>query len=287
MNKRNNNIVLILNGVLVFLIGFSKISTAQGSFMGNANLMVVGGSFSDGTHYVSTYVYGGLRYQEQRFNLSVNLPMVFAGNGSFTQVGGIYIPNRHNGENDTGGMWHNESNNQGSMMDDTNEIMSSSNVGIGDLYFYGSFKLLLQENALPEISLDGFIKFPTATSSLNISTGKYDFHLAAPLRKNFKRFLFYTQLGYLIVGKTEGTDVVNPITFSIGIGVYLGNGNHALFAGYDSYSTIVNGFASPKQFAIGYSYIVNPTLSYNIISSFGLNNSTSDFSISGGINFGI
>jgi hypothetical protein len=184
-------------------------------------------------------------------------------------------------------MWHDNSNDHGSMMDDTNGMMSSLNAGIGDLYLYGSYKLLLQENALPEVSLDGFIKFPTATNSLNIGTGKYDFNVAVSLRKTINRFLFYTQLGYLFVGKTEGTDVVNPLTFSIGIGVYLGKGNHALFAGYDSYSTLVNGFAAPKQFALGYNYIVSPTLSYSFISSFGLNNSTSDFSLSGGINFGI
>ena len=286
MNRRSNNIGLILGGALVFLIGFSKISIAQGSFMGNATLQVVGGNFSDGTHFVSTYVYGGIRYQEQRFNLNANIPIVFAGSGSFTQVGDIYIPNRHDGE-DTGGMWHDDPVDDGSMMDDTDGMMSSLNAGIGDLYLYGSYKLFLQENALPEFSLDSYIKFPTATSSLNIGTGKFDFSLAVSLRKTFDRFLFYTQLGYLFVGKTEGTDVVNPVTFSIGIGAYLGNRNHALFAGYDSYSTIVNGFASPKQFAIGYSYIVNPTLSYSFISSFGLNNSTSDFSLSGGINFGI
>lgn len=286
MNRRSNNVALILGGALVFLIGFSKMSVAQGGFWGNATLQVVGGNFSDGAHYVSTYVYGGIRYQEQRFNLNVNIPIVFAGNGSFTQVGGIYIPNRHNGE-DTGGMWHDDSGTHGSMMDNTHGMMSSLNAGIGDLYFYGSYKLFLQENALPEVSLDGFIKFPTATTSLNIGTDEYDFNVAVLLRKTFNRFLFYTQLGYLIIGKTEGTDVVNPVTFSIGIGVYLGNRNHALFAGYDSYSTIVNGFASPKQFAIGYSYIISPTLSYDVISSFGLNNSTSDFSLSGGINFGI
>ena len=286
MIKGSKNVAVILGGALAFLIVFSNASIAQGSFMGNATLQVVGGNFSDGTHYVSTYVYGGLGYQEQRFNLNANIPIVFAGNGSFTQVGGIYIPNRHDGEN-TGGMWHGNSNDHGSMMDDTNGMMSSLNAGIGDLYLYGSYKLFLQENALPEISLDSYTKFPTATSSLNIGTGKFDFNLAVSLRKTFGRILFYTQLGYLFVGKTEGTDVINPVTFSIGIGAYLGNGNHAILAGYDSYSTIVNGFAAPKQLAIGYSYIVSPTLSYSFISSFGLNSSTSDFALSGGINFGI
>lgn len=286
MGKQSNSKALIASGLVFFLISLSNVSIAQGSFIGNATLQVVGSNFSDGTHYVSTYVYGGLRYQEQRFNLNVNLPIVFASKGSFTQVGGIFIPNRHYGK-DTAGMWYDESNMYGSMMDDTNGMMSSLNAGIGDLYLYGSYKLLLQENVLPEISLDGFIKFPTATTSLNIGTGEYDFNVALSLRKTLNRFLFYTQLGYLIVGKTEGTDVTNPVTFSIGIGVYLGNGNHALFAGYDSYSTLVNGFVAPKQFALGYRYIVNQLLSYSFISSFGLNNSTSDFSLSGGINFGI
>jgi len=262
---------------------FSQASIAQTKFYGNATLQFVGGNISDGSHYVSTYVYGGLRYQGQRLNLNLNIPVVFNRKGSFTQIGGIYVPNGHkdNDENHEGMFNH------GSMMKNNTTMNSSLDIGIGDLYLYGDYKLILQKNMLPEISLDGFVKFPTASSDLKIGTGKYDFNVAVSLRKTFSKFLFYTQIGYLFLGKTETADVVDPITFSIGAGRLLGAGNHAIYIGYDSYSTIVKGFASPKQLAIGYSYHVNPKLSYSVITSFGLNDSTSGFSISGGVNFGI
>ncbi len=282
MKSEKINIISLLSGAFLYLVLFSQTGIAQSKFSGNASVQFLGGN-AGGGHYVSTYVYGGLRYQEERFNLSLNIPVVLNSDGSFTQVGGIFVPNGHNdGDEDHGGMFH-----DGSMMEDGTGMMSSLDVGLGDLYLYGSYKLVMQKDVLPEISLDGYVKFPTATPGMNIGTGKYDFNIAVSLRKTISRFLFYTQIGYLFLGKTDNAEVVDPVTFSIGAGVLLGSGNHGLFVGYDSYSTIVRGFASPKQIAIGYSYYVNPDLSYSFITSFGLNDSTSDFSLSGGINFGI
>ena len=93
------------------------------------------------------------------------------------------------------------------------------------------------------------------------------------------------QAGYLFLGNSNESNIENPITFSVGIGNNFGGSNHLLLIGYDSYSTVVTGFASPKQLSLGYTYLISTKLSYTMIGSVGLNNSTSDFTVSAGFNF--
>lgn len=269
--------------IIHIIIGSFSYSEAQDRLFINTSLSVVGGTLSDGSHKSSYYLYGGLKYQTQEYYLSLSLPLVLNSSGSFTQVGGMYIPNG-NGNNTGGGM--HSSSNSGSMMNGS-QGMSTANVGVGDMYIYGSYTVLKETNSLPGFSTDGFVKFPTASPSLNIGTGKFDFNLAVSVRKFMKYFLFYVQTGYLFLGDSSEANIENTITFSAGIGNNLGGGNHLLLIEYDSYSTIVTGFASPKQLSLGYTYLINPKLSYLMIGSVGLNNSTSDYTISAGFNFNL
>ncbi|BDQ04331.1 hypothetical protein [Ignavibacterium sp.] len=269
----------------IFLIGTLAFSStaAQDRFSVSTSLTAVGGTLSDGSHNMAYYLYGGIRYQAQDYYLSLSLPLVFNSSGSYTQLGGMYFPNGSGNGNNFGGGMHG-SGGQGSMMNGSLG-MSALNTGIGDMYLYGSYTFVKETNSLPAFSSDGFVKFPTASPSLNIGTGKYDFNLAVSARKFIGTFLFYVQTGYLFLGNSSEDSIENPITFSAGVGNNFGGGNHLLLIEYDSYSTIVPGFASPKQLSVGYTYLINSGLGYTMIGSVGLNNSTSDYTISAGFNF--
>jgi hypothetical protein len=272
---------------VTFLIAICAVTntTAQGRFSINTSLAAVGGNLSDSSYSMAYYLYGCLRYQAQDYYLSLSVPLVFNSSGSFTQLGGMFFPNGTGDGGNIGGGMHG-SGGQGSMMNG-GEGMSSLNAGIGDMYLYGSYTLIKETNTLPAFSTDGFIKFPTASPSLNIGTGNFDFSIAMSVRKYLGTFLFFMQGGYLFLGNSDESDIENPITFSVGIGNNFGGGNHLLLIGYDSYSTIVTGFASPKQLSLGYTYIISPKLGYTMIGSAGLNNSTSDYIISVGLNFNL
>lgn len=276
--------ISIFSAVIFFIaIGAVSNTIAQGRFSINTSLAAVGGNMSDSSHNIAYYLYGGLRYQAWDYYLSLSLPLVFNSSGSFTQLGGMYIPNGNG--NNTGGGIHG-SGGQGSMMNG-NEGMSSLNVGIGDMYLYGSYTLIKETYSLPAFSTDGFVKFPTASPSLNIGTGKFDFNLAVSVRKFIGTFLFFVQGGYLFLGNSSESNIENPITFSASIGNNFGSGKHLFLLEYDSYSTIVTGFASPKQLSLGYTYFIDPGLSFTTIGSAGLNSSTSDYIISAGFNFNL
>lgn len=286
MDTRKVNAPLIFYSILFLLIAFSENYYAQNNLSITTSIQMIGGNYADSVaHNRSYYLYGGIRYQAQDFSLSLTIPVVTTSGQAYTQIGGMYIPNNNN-NNGLGNQMHG-SVSSNSMMNGGSSSMSSYSYGIGDTYLNGSYNLYNGNEELPIITLDGYIKFPTATTSLNIGTGKLDYNVGIGIKKFINEFLIYGQLGYLILGKDAGSNLINPITLSFGAGKVFGSGKHSIMASYDYYSEIIAGVSSPKQLSLGYSYIINPTISYTVIGSLGLSNSTSDYSLSGGISFNI
>jgi len=260
-----------INLIKLFFIGITFISitsSAQSKWYANTSLQIVGSEFQDGSKHNSFFLYNGLRYQTQALSLSLSIPIVFGSGNTFTQLGNSYIPN--NGDDDhmggSGGM-------------------SSVSIGLGDTYLNGSLSFYKETDFFPNLSFDGYIKIPTATSFLGIGTGKFDSQIALGIRKFINNFSFFGQFGYLFLGDEEGAETIDPYTISAGIGYAFGYGEHSILLAYDSYTTIVQGAASPKQVALGYNYMIRKGLFFTSIISVGLNSATSDYTISGGLNF--
>jgi hypothetical protein len=266
---KNKKYIISLFVIVIFANGFLF---AQGKWYANTSLQMVGSSFQDGSSHNSFYLYNGLRYQTQGLSLSLNIPLVFGSNNTFTQVGSSFIPNNNNDFN-------NSEDHMGG------NGMNSLNVGLGDLYLNSSVQFLKESNSIPAFSLEGYVKFPTATESLGIGTGKFDAQLALGLRKFINHFSLFAQFGYLFLGEIEGAEIINPFTLSLGVGYAFGYGKHSILLAYDSYSTIIKGTASPQQIALGYNYLIRNGLYFTAIVSNGLNSSTSDYTVSGGLNF--
>jgi len=265
--KTNSLIKLLFIGITLIHVTAS----GQGKWYANTSLQMVGSDFYDGISHNSVYLYSGLRYQTQAHSLSLSIPVVFGSGNTFTQLGNSYIPN-------------NETNNDGDHMSGTNG-MSAVSVGLGDLYLNGSYSAITETKSIPNFSVDGYVKFPTATPSLNIGTGEFDSQIALGVRKFVNRFSFFGQFGYLFLGDVEGAETIDPFTISLGVGYAFGFGEHSILLAYDSYTTIVQGTASPQQIALGYNYMINYGLYFTAIVSRGLNSSTSDYTVSGGLNF--
>ncbi len=272
----------ILKSLIMSSILLTGIVSAQGKLYANSYLLVVGGDFQDGSNHSNLFFYGGIKYQAQNYYLSLSIPLVFGSSSSFMQLGNAYLPN----ENETG---HNGSrwfNNNGHMGDNSSS-MTSINAGLGDLYINGSFDLLTESSDLPALSVDSYIKFPTASQSLGIGSGKFDYFTALGIRKSIDNLSFFAQVGYLTIGKVDGVDTNNPVTISLGAGYIMDGGESSFYLAYDSYSTIVDGYSAPKQIGLGYNYKINADLFFTSILSIGLNSSVSDYSLSTGFNYGI
>lgn len=260
-------LILLVNSMLLI-----SITSAQEHWYVSTAFQIIGSKFRDETAHNSYYLYGGVRYQAQKFNLSVSMPVVYDSGNQFIRVGNSGLSDSHmDGSNDN----------------DSTDILSPINVGLGDIYLNGSFKLMEGKKVLPSVSINGYIKFPSASTHLGIGTGEYDFQLALGLRKYINNFSFFGQFGYLYLGKSVVSESIIPFTLSLGIGYAFGYGKHSILLTYDSYSTIIQGFTSPEQLGLGYNYLITKRVFLTSIASVGLNSPTSDYTLSTGFNIGI
>lgn len=258
-------LVLLVTFSLYLLVSGSVM--AQGKWYANSTIQMVGSDFQDGSNHSSFYFYNGLRYQTPNISLGLNIPIVF-GSNRLVNVDELNIQNTI-----------------ASSSDHMGGGLSSLDVGLGDLYFYGSYLLIKESSNIPVISFDGYIKLPTATSNLNFGTETTDAQIAVGFRKTFNNVSLFSQFGYLFLGDKEELNFKDPLTISAGVGYSFGRGRHSIIIAYDAYTNIIEGLQSPSQMALGYNYLINKGLFFTTILSSGLNNSTANFTISGGLNF--
>ncbi len=271
----------IFAAVIYVLLSYSA-NMAQGKLYFNTSLQTVGSSFSDGSSHNSFFFYNGITYQSSRFYFNLNIPLVVTPTNTFTQIDNTFLPNDQT--NESSGSWFNHMRH---MYEPSGTMMNTPSVGFGDMYINGSIEVIDESTILPSFSIDGYVKIPTATDKLGIGTGEFDFQIALGSRKYYQNVFVYAQLGYLFLGKVEGSGLTDPLTFSAGIGYTSKNRVHSFLLGYDSYSTIIQGTDSPKQLGLGYNYLINDGIFFTAIISAGLNSSTSDYTASIGLNFEI
>lgn len=249
--------------ILLLLLLISELSWAQSKWYANTSLQIINSDFQGNSSNSSFYFYNGLRFQTQSFSLGLSVPLVFVNSNRFTQSSDIGNSNNLMGES----------------------TMGSMTFGLGDLYLNSSVPVVNESGSIPTFSIDGYIKFPTSSTNLEIGTNKIDAQIALGLRKYIHNFSLFAQFGYLFLGKSDGSNLIDPYTISIGLGYSFGYGQHSILLAYDSYTKIISGLSSPKQLALGYNYMISAGLYFNSFVSGGLNNSSANFTVSGGLNF--
>ncbi|MHB8578847.1 MAG: hypothetical protein ACYDA4_03180 [Ignavibacteriaceae bacterium] len=180
----------------------------------------------------------------------------------------------------------------GGMMDGNGSLMGTSSVsgmnwGLGDLYLFSNYTLLSQSNFFSDIILNVQVKFPTASTSMNIGTGKFDYGASFTFRKSFDTYVAIADLGYLNLGDPAGITYENPFTYSFGLGKFFNDGEYSLLLYYSAYTEVVKGYDPPRQIALGINYKVSENLILSGIGAAGLSNFSPEYTFSAGIKLGI
>ena len=269
--------------VLIFIT--ASITNGQRRWSLNTSLQFASGNYLSAERLNSYYLYGGLRYESDNYSLALSVPLIASNGQNVSQFGQIYLPN-HMGSGGTG-INGQSTHGGGHMMGGQNLVTSttSENFGIGDLYLYANYNLLNQINSIFGFGIGGYIKFPTASTTYGFGTGKFDLGLSASIRKSFDSFLIYTSGGYIFLGNPDSIKFNDPVTLNFGIGKIFSEGNFSALLSYSLYSKILDNYESPREAALGLNYIPNNKITYMIIGSAGLSNSTPDFVVSVGINY--
>lgn len=96
-----------------------------------------------------------------------------------------------------------------------------TNSGLGDATFGAAYTLPTGEGR-PEIELSGRVKFPTATRSSQLSTGKTDFSAGLQVTQSVGRLAPFASVTYRIFGDPAGINLRNGFAASAGTSFALG-----------------------------------------------------------------
>jgi hypothetical protein len=260
---------------------------AQDGWYINTNLQLAGGNFiyNSNTNVVS--LYGGLRYQTDKFGISFSIPVIGNNNNSVGQAGGMMVP-IGNSNNGSGNM------NGGGMMGGGNSMMGSGsasvsgmNVGLGDLFLLSNYQVFSENDYFSDVIINGQIKFPTASAHMGFGTGQFDYGASLTLRKSFDTFVAIADLGYLNLGNPAGFTYENPFTYSFGLGKFFNDGVYSVLLYYSAYTVVVKGYDPPRQISLGLNYQAGERLYLTGIAGAGLSNFSPAYSFSAGVKIGI
>ena len=280
MSIKNINILFIFPLVLLY----SNLFAQDGWFV-NTSLQLAGGNFiyNSNTNVVS--LYGGLRYQTDKFGISFSIPVIGNNNNSVVQAGGMMVP-IGNSNNGSGNM------NGSGMMGNGNTMMGSGsvsgmNVGVGDLFLLSNYQVISENDYFSDVIINAQIKFPTASTHMGFGTGQFDYGASLTLRKSFDSFVAIADLGYLNLGDPAGFTYENPFTYSFGLGKFFNDGVYSLLLYYSAYTEVVKGYEPPRQISLGLNYLAGERLYLTGIVAAGLSNFSPSYSFSVGAKFGV
>lgn len=249
----------VFTGFLILLVFNCLTIFAQTGWYLSSSVQISGGSYVSETYNNLYSLYGGLRYQTENFGLSISVPVIGNHLNYSTIVNSQPLGN--------------------------NQMMNSMDFGLGDLYFYTDFKLLSEASGYADLYFNTSIKFPTASSNINLSSDEFDFGFSIALKKSFNSFIVFIDAGYLYTGNPASFNYKNPFSYGIGAGKFFSYGKYSLFIYYNGYSKILDQYEPPQQISIGANYLTNSQIIFSIVAAAGIGDFTPDYTLSGGIRF--
>ncbi|MDO8550517.1 MAG: hypothetical protein Q7S39_10265 [Ignavibacteria bacterium] len=281
----------LFNSFIIFLVLMKSMEiTAQSNMYSgksgwtlSTSFQVTGGGYIYNEYSTLYLLYGGIRYQNNNLTLYGYIPVVAQNNPGFTQSGMMIIPTGRENKGEGGNM------NEGNMHGENNSMnqtsMMNSQISLGDFYLYGSYLLLNEIDHSMDLFINPNIKFPTASGSSEIGTGRFDYGLSMNVRKSIESFIILAEAGFIKLGDPSGIDYKDPFTYGIGLGKFISQSGSSVLLYYYSYTRILDNYEPPSQVSLGLNFKLDSTKALSFIGSKGLSSYSPDFSISAGFNF--
>ena len=160
---------------------------------------------------------------------------------------------------------------------------STTESGLGDVLLKGSYVLIQERDAFPEIAPFVKIKFPTADDSRGLGTGEFDETFGVDGSKQLLEKLFgYLTLSYTVVGSPPGTDLRNSFGWSVGA-AYAVLQPLSVFGFLEGSTAIARGQADPVEVRVGAEFKLTKVLKLTGSVTRGLTDGAADWGVSAGL----
>ena len=163
--------------------------------------------------------------------------------------------------------------------------------GIGDVILRGRYYIVEEQEYVPLIALTGRFKFPTATASQGLGTGKFDHGYGIEISKLIgQSWMLFFDGGYNFIGdpdRADGTGTLglrNQYWYDVGTGYYLTK-DLLTSVYFEEYRALRQGLPNARDVFFSTNYRLSPAWRVNGGVAVGLSNGAPDYVVSIGTSY--
>ncbi|MBI5587450.1 MAG: transporter [Deltaproteobacteria bacterium] len=161
---------------------------------------------------------------------------------------------------------------------------TTTNSGLGDMILKGSYYILTEGSKDPfDVSAAGKIKLPTADDKKGLGTGEFDEGVGLEFGKKLgPDWSFFLDAYYTFIGDPPGTDLRDRLSFDVGVSARIDPFLTASVS-YAQSSALVKDSSAIRDVSAGVDYEVTKDLHIFGGVSMGLNSTSQDYGLNGGL----
>lgn len=156
--------------------------------------------------------------------------------------------------------------------------------GLGDVVLGASYNVLELANQKLYVDIGGKIKFPTASETKGLGTGKTDYSVSTDVYKTIGQSTVYGTIGYKVLGDPTGVNLNNVFFGSTGL-IYKLDAKNSLGAGVDLRERTSANSTALREYSVFYSHKINNN--YKVQTYLVTGDTTSSVDLGGGVTLGI
>jgi len=162
------------------------------------------------------------------------------------------------------------------------DTASFDQFGAGDPTFRVTVDLIEPETGDLTVTLSGEVKAPIADPASGFGTGEWDGGGLLSVGRRLGSTFLFGEVGYWVLGDMPELQLQNPVSYSVGVGQRIGDGDLAVLASLSGYTRILAETDPPLDVGGGLSYRLADGRSVSFGISVGLSESSPDLSLSVG-----
>ncbi|HKJ30365.1 MAG TPA: transporter [Balneolales bacterium] len=272
-------------GVIFFtLAAYGTLYAQEVAYTGSFQYSTGNYIFSDRTN--SFYFFNGLNISGKGFQFSASIPVIYQNTPLISYTGGMMMPSGGQSGGSAINQQRGKGNRRGRVVIPFPSTQADQ-VGVGDPLIHLGISIFEQTAISPSFHIGASVKPPVASYDKGYGTGEWDYSAGISLSKRFGRTFILTNLDYWIFGDPPDLDLKNALSYGLALGNMLRSGKVGLLASLSGYTRIIQDVAPPTYLGLGLSYYITKKTSLNTNMSFGLSESTPDFTLSIGWRLGI
>lgn len=253
-----------------------------------------------GTNTTSEFIYApfSIRRLFSKGDITVVVPSVTAiTDGRTTLVGGnAFRVDRHGSNSGQGGDGSEDDcdrSGQGGECGTTTRLAGQkvTTTGIGDVILRGRYYIVEEQDYVPLIAVTARFKFPTATASQGLGTGKFDHGYGVEVSKLISaNWLVFFDGGYNFIGDPDLADgsgtlgLRNQYWYDVGTGYYVTK-DLLTSVYFEEYRALRPGLPNARDVFFSTNYRLSPAWRLNGGVAVGLSNGAPDYVVSIGTSY--